>query len=91
MFCATNYNKERGVIDAIPIIIYHNIDDTGCDYSTNVNLFESETRYLHDNGFTVLNMADLDYDENTDYLYIKKENTIQYGNESLISSTSSYY
>jgi hypothetical protein len=81
MNSATNYNKERGIIDAIPIIIYHNIDNTGRDYSTNVNLFESEMRYLHDNGFTVLNMADLDYDENTDYLYIKKENTIQYDNE----------
>jgi peptidoglycan/xylan/chitin deacetylase (PgdA/CDA1 family) len=81
MKSATNYNTDNQIMNAIPVLIYHSIDNTGRNYSTNINLFESETRYLHDNGFTVLNMADLDYDENTDYLYIKKENTIQYGNE----------
>jgi hypothetical protein len=30
-------------------------------------------RYLSDNGFKVLTMADLGYDENTNYLYIKEK------------------
>jgi hypothetical protein len=81
MNSAINYNTAKGITNAIPIIIYHSIDNTGRNYSTNINLFELEMRYLHDNGFTVLNMADLGYDENTNYLYIKKENTTQNVND----------
>jgi hypothetical protein len=36
-----------------------------------VNLFDAEMKYLHDNGFRVLTMADLGYDKNGHYLYIK--------------------
>jgi peptidoglycan/xylan/chitin deacetylase (PgdA/CDA1 family) len=81
MNSAINYNTAKGITNSIPIIIYHSIDNTGRNYSTNINLFELEMRYLHDNGFTVLNMADLGYDENTNYLYIKKENTTQNVND----------
>jgi hypothetical protein len=78
MNSATNYNTDKGITNAIPIIIYHSIDNTGRNYSTTtIDLFESEMRYLHDNGFTVLTMADLGYDKNTNFLYIKKENTTQ--------------
>jgi hypothetical protein len=28
-------------------------------------------KYLHDNGFRVLTMADPGYDENRDYLYVR--------------------
>jgi hypothetical protein len=77
MNSATDYNTDKGITNAVPIIIYHSIDNTGRNYSTTIDLFESEMRYLHDNGFTVLNMADLGYDENTNYLYIKEENTTQ--------------
>jgi hypothetical protein len=35
-----------------------------------VNLFDAEMKYLYDNGFTVLTMADLAYDESTHQLYI---------------------
>jgi peptidoglycan/xylan/chitin deacetylase (PgdA/CDA1 family) len=65
----TEYNK--GQTDAIPIVIYHKIEDSGDDYATNIDLFEQEMKYLHDNGFTVLDMRDLGYDENTNYFYIK--------------------
>ena len=41
-----------------------------CD--TTLNLFAAEMKYLYDNGFRVLTMADLGYDENNNYLYIKK-------------------
>jgi hypothetical protein len=36
-----------------------------------VNLFDAEMKYLYDNGFTVLTMADLAYDESTHQLYIE--------------------
>lgn len=81
MKSATNYNTDKQVMNAIPVLIYHSIDNTGRNYSTTIDLFEAEMRYLHNNGFTVLNMADLGYDENTNYLYIKKENTTQHVNE----------
>ena len=77
MNSATDYNMDKGIVNAIPIIIYHEIDNTGRNYSTNIDLFESEMRYLSDNGFKVLTMADLEYDENTNYLYIKEENSTQ--------------
>ncbi|MGB8032560.1 MAG: polysaccharide deacetylase family protein [Nitrososphaeraceae archaeon] len=71
-----NYNKD-GIIRAIPIIIYHTIVTyPDVIYSkrpvdTTANLFDAEMKYLHDNGFKVLTMADLGYDENNNYLYIK--------------------
>jgi peptidoglycan/xylan/chitin deacetylase (PgdA/CDA1 family) len=77
MNSATDYNKDKGIVNAIPIIIYHKIDNTRGNYSTSLDLFESEMRYLNENGFTVLNMADLGYDENTNYLYIREENPTQ--------------
>ena len=66
----TNFNKD-GTINAIPIIGYHNIEDDKAITSTDVNLFNAEMKYLHDNGFRVLTMADLGYDENRDYLYVR--------------------
>lgn len=70
------YNKD-GVINAIPILVYHNIVSyPDLNYSkipndTTVNLFDAEMKYLHDNGFNVLTMADLGYNESDNYLYIK--------------------
>jgi peptidoglycan/xylan/chitin deacetylase (PgdA/CDA1 family) len=66
----TNYNK-NGTINAIPIIGYHDIDNNKTITSTDVNLFNAEMKYLHDNGFKVLTMSDLGYNENSNYLYIK--------------------
>ncbi|MGI8831484.1 MAG: hypothetical protein ACR2IS_02465, partial [Nitrososphaeraceae archaeon] len=40
--------------------------------TTTTKLFEEEIKYLHDNGFTVLTMDDLIYDERTDSLKIKE-------------------
>jgi hypothetical protein len=69
------YNT-NGTINAIPIVIWHRIDKSGEgdpeSYATTIDLFEKEIKYLHDNGFKVLTMADLGYDENSNYLYIKK-------------------
>lgn len=64
-----------GSINAIPIIVYHRIgesDATG--YNTEVKLFKKEMKYLDDNGFTVLTMADLAYDDKFHYTYLKDFN-----------------
>ena len=68
-----DYNKD-GKINAIPIIGYHNIEDDSAITSTGVSLFNAEMKYLHDNGFKVLTMADFAYDENSNYLYIRTDN-----------------
>ncbi|MBD0360981.1 MAG: hypothetical protein ICV56_09770, partial [Nitrososphaeraceae archaeon] len=69
------YNTD-GTINAIPILIWHRIDNSGVgdpeQYATTIDLFEKEIKYLHDNGFKVLTMADLGYDENSNYLYLKR-------------------
>ena len=68
----TVYNNMKGFIDAIPIIAYHSIDDSKGPSSTDVGLFASEMKYLHNNGFKVIPMSDLGYDESTKHIYIKK-------------------
>lgn len=85
----TDFNKD-GTINAIPIVTYHNIDySEGEPYHTNVGLFSKEMKYLHDNGFKVLPMNDLVYDENSKYLYIKTHPTLNPTPGSSISNTSS--
>ena len=75
----TQYNS-NGTINAIPIIAYHNVDyknnssnisPTWFDSTIDVNLFDSEMKYLHDNGFKVLTMSDLGYNQTSNTLYIK--------------------
>jgi hypothetical protein len=58
--------------NAISIIGYHSIDNNKKQDSTDVDLFAAEMKYLHDNSFKVLNMADIAYDKNGNYLYIKQ-------------------
>lgn len=64
----------NGVINAIPIIAYHDIDEEKAIDSTDTNLFDQEMKYLHDNGFKVITMSDLGYDENSKYLYVRDNN-----------------
>ena len=70
--------NEGGTINAIPIIAYHDIIATIPDVSyttessdTTLNLFEAEMKYLHDNGFRIITLSDLGYDENSNSIYIK--------------------
>jgi hypothetical protein len=71
-----NYNND-GIVRTIPIIVYHTIvnypdlSDSSRPIDTTLNLFDAEMRYLYDNGFKVITMADLGYDENSKSLYIK--------------------
>ena len=71
----STYNTD-GKINALPIIIWHRIDNSGVgdpeQYATSIDLFEKEIKYLHDNGFKVLTMADIGYDVNSNYLYLKR-------------------
>ena len=70
-----NYNKNG--VKAIPIITYHNITYQNIigygkgTLSIDKDLFESEMKYLHDNDFRVIRMADLGYNEYNNNLYIK--------------------
>jgi hypothetical protein len=73
-----NKFNQHGIINAIPIIGYHNINATISDvsYTTEssaiaLSLFEAEMKYLHDNGFRVITFADLGYDKNSNFFYIK--------------------
>ena len=66
-----NFNNKKGIVDAIPIIAYHIIDNSLNPSSTDINLFAAEMKYLHDNNFKVLPMSDLGYDQSTNLVYIK--------------------
>ena len=72
-----NYNK-NGCINAIPIIVYHNfVVNSTLKYLPNtyyidVSLFSAEMKYLHDNGFKVIKMSDIGYNQSNNYLYIKE-------------------
>ena len=66
----TDFNKD-GIINAIPIIIYHRIDNSREDYSTTISLFDAEMQYLHNNNFKVLTLVDLGYEQNDNHLYLK--------------------
>lgn len=46
-------------VGSIPIIIYHNIDDDRGEYSTSIDLFRSEMRYLYDSGFKTVTMNEV--------------------------------
>jgi peptidoglycan/xylan/chitin deacetylase (PgdA/CDA1 family) len=63
------YNKGQS-IDAIPIIVYHRIDNSRASYSTTVPLFAAEMQYLHNNGFHVISMTSLAYNNLTNSFYL---------------------
>ena len=65
----TEFNKD-GKINAIPIVAYHRLD-TNKDFDTSPELFEQEMKYLYENGYNVITLADLGYDENQERFYIK--------------------
>ena len=64
------YNTKEGKIVAIPIIGYHFISDS-TNYDTSEELFDREMKYLYDNGFKVLKISDLSYNDTQNYFYIK--------------------
>jgi len=71
----------NGRINAIPIIVYHNLTYNMQDYnseaSTNtVPEFAREMKYLHDNGFKVLVLNQFAYDPNNNVFYVANNNNV---------------
>lgn len=66
----TIYNNNAGKIVAVPVIGYHSISNAS-NFDTSIELFEREMNYLHSNGFKVLKLTDLGYDEKENHFYIK--------------------
>jgi peptidoglycan/xylan/chitin deacetylase (PgdA/CDA1 family) len=64
------YNDKAGKIVAIPIIGYHTIGNSSV-YDTSEELFDKEMNYLHTNGFKVLKLTDLGYNEKESRFYIR--------------------
>jgi peptidoglycan/xylan/chitin deacetylase (PgdA/CDA1 family) len=66
----TKFNV-NGQINAIPIITYHNVNEDET-VSTSEELFAREMKYLHDNGFQVITVSDLGYNEDENYFFIEQ-------------------
>jgi len=66
-----NKFNSGGVINAIPIVAYHSVQDSNLRDSTGIELFSQEIKYLHDNNFRVIRVSDLGYNQSTSTLYIK--------------------
>ena len=64
------YNSKSGKIVAVPIIGYHSIGNSR-PFDTSTELFDREMKYLYTNGFKVLKMTDLGYNEKENHFYIK--------------------
>ncbi len=76
------FNK-NGELNAIPIVGYHEIT-TDDELSTSPELFELEMEYLYDNGFKVITLDDLGYDENQERFFLKTfDNTQQQQQQSI--------
>jgi peptidoglycan/xylan/chitin deacetylase (PgdA/CDA1 family) len=60
-------------INSVLILGYHNIDNNLMlsKDATDIALFDKEMKYLHEDGFKVITMSDIGYDENSKNLYIK--------------------
>jgi hypothetical protein len=68
------YNDQQMLDRFVQVVNSQNEYNTNEEYSTSMDLFEAEMKYLYDNGFTVLTMADLVYDESSTYLKISDRN-----------------
>jgi len=71
--------NNNGEITAIPILVYHNIDYINenidldwFDSTTDINLFDKEMKFLHDNNIAVLSMDDLGYNQTSKHLFLKR-------------------
>lgn len=60
------------MINATALIAYHDIDNNIDKSSTDVGLFASEMKYLYENGFKVITMKNLGYDDMGNRLYVKR-------------------
>ena len=79
---AAQYNNENSTngtaaLKAFAVLKYHEfMDGQNKDYrknnlATSGSLFETEMKYLHDNGFKVIRMSDLGYDAKKNLIFLK--------------------
>jgi hypothetical protein len=66
----TKYNN-NGTIRAIPIIIYHRVGKVEIYTVPSPKLFEAQMKYLYENDFKVLTMADLAYNDKSNYFFVR--------------------
>jgi peptidoglycan/xylan/chitin deacetylase (PgdA/CDA1 family) len=75
----SSYNKANGITSlsgmvtnaAVPLITFHNVRPVNnVPYTTNVGVFAELMKYLHDNGYKVLDMANLRYDTKANTLHL---------------------
>ena len=66
----SKYNN-GGTISAVPLVTFHNVRPVNnVPYTTNVGVFAELMKFLHDNGYKVLDMANLRYDTKGNTLHI---------------------
>ena len=67
-----NSYNQGGKINAIPLIIFHNVDlSTNKPYSINPAFFDQLMKYLYENHFKVLTYNELRYNTRTNTFYLK--------------------
>jgi peptidoglycan/xylan/chitin deacetylase (PgdA/CDA1 family) len=67
-----NTYNHGGKINAVPLITFHNVAlTTNKPYYTNAGIFDKFMKYLHDNGFKVLNFKQVGYNTQSNKFYLK--------------------
>jgi len=67
-----NSYNQGGKINAVPVITFHNVAlTTNKPYYTNAGMFDKFMKYLHDNGFSVLNFKQIGYNTQSNTFYLK--------------------
>ncbi|MGB6671419.1 MAG: polysaccharide deacetylase family protein [Candidatus Nitrosopolaris sp.] len=66
-----NTYNHGGKINAVPLITFHNVAlTTNKPYYTNAGIFDKFMKYLHDNGFKVLNFKQVGYNTQSNTFYL---------------------
>ena len=66
-----NTYNHGGRINAVPLITFHNVAlTTNKPYYTNAGIFDKFMKYLHDNGFRVLNFKQVGYNTQSNTFYL---------------------
>jgi peptidoglycan/xylan/chitin deacetylase (PgdA/CDA1 family) len=67
-----NSYNQGGKINTVPLITFHNVALTSDKpYYTNAGIFDRFMKYLHDNGFKVLNLKQIGYNTQSNTFYLK--------------------
>ena len=82
LFCACNSDADQDASDVatvVPVLAYHKIVASGIEFENNTliaeDTFDSQMKYLHDNGFTTLTMDEF-YDWYTGKIEVPKKSVL---------------